>query len=58
LHELKHLEQTWQKQMLGVVKIKGMSAPEIVGAVQEMTIVQGGLAAMCITLENEIKRTT
>ena len=55
-HELKHLEQAWKKQMLGVVKTKGMSAQDIVDIVQEMTAVQGRLFHMYVALEDRLKK--
>ena len=55
-HELKHLEQAWQKQMLGVVKTKGMSAQDIVDIVQEMTAVQGRLFHMHLTIDDKLKK--
>jgi hypothetical protein len=55
-HELKHLEQAWKKQMLGVVKTKGMSAQDIVDVVQEMTAVQGRLFHMYVALEDRLKK--
>lgn len=55
-HELKHLEQAWQKQMLGVVKAKGMSAQDIVDAVQEMTVIQGRLMHLHWDLTDRLKK--
>lgn len=55
-HELKHLEQAWRKQMLGVVKTKGMSAQDIVDVVQEMTIIQGRLMHLHWDLTDRLKK--
>jgi hypothetical protein len=55
-HELKHLEQAWKKQMLGVVKTKGMAAQDIVDVVQEMTVIQGRLFHMYVALEDRLKK--
>lgn len=55
-HELGHLEQAWKKQMLGVVKTKGMSAQDIVDVVQEMTIIQGRLMHLHWDLTDRLKK--
>lgn len=55
-HELAHLEATWEKQMHSMVKIKGISAADIVDIVQEMTIVQGRLANVRWDLNNRMKK--
>ena len=55
-HELKHLEQAWKKQMLGVVKTKGMASQDIVDVVQEMKAVQGRLFHMYVALEDRLKK--
>jgi hypothetical protein len=54
-HELKHLEQTWQKQMLKIVKVKGLAAQDIVDIVQEMTAVQGRLFHMHWAIDDKLK---
>lgn len=54
--ELKNLEQAWEKQMLSIVKTKGLSAKDIVALVQEMTVVQGKLMNMHWGLSDRIKR--
>ena len=55
-HELKHLEAAWKKQMLGVVKTKGMAAEDIVDTVQEMTWVQGKLFETRLNIEHRLKQ--
>ena len=55
-NELKNLEHAWQKQMLSVVKTKGMSARDIVDIVQEMTVVQGRLMHMHWDLKDRLKK--
>lgn len=54
-HELKHLEQEWQKKMLKIVKVKGLSAQDIVDIVQEMTTVQGRLFHMHWSIDDKLK---
>ena len=55
-HQLKHLEKAWEKQMHNVVKIKGMSAKDIVDVIQEMTYVQGRLWASRVSIEDKLKK--
>lgn len=54
LHELKHLEQAWRKQMEKVLKM-GLSSPDTVATIQEMTITEGALCRLMIELEGELK---
>jgi hypothetical protein len=54
LSELKKLEQAWRKQMEGVLKM-GLSSPDAVASIQEMTVVQGTLCRVIIELEKETK---
>jgi hypothetical protein len=54
LSELKRLEQAWRKQMEGVLKM-GLSSPDAVASIQEMTVVQGTLCRVIIELEKETK---
>lgn len=54
LHELKHLEQAWRKQMEGVLKM-GLSSPDTVDTIQEMTGVEGALCRLMIELEGKLK---
>ena len=55
-HELKNLEQAWEKKMLDVVKTKGLAARDIVDIVQEMTVVQGRLMHLQWDLNNRLKK--
>ena len=50
LSELKKLEQTWRKQMEGVLKM-GLSSADAVESIQEMTVVQGTLCRAMVELE-------
>jgi hypothetical protein len=55
-HELKTLENAWHKQMLGVVRTKGLAAKDIVDLVQEMTVIQGRLVHMHWDLNDRLKK--
>lgn len=54
LSELKKLEQTWRKQMEGVLKM-GLSSADAVESIQEMTVVQGTLCRAMVELERGTK---
>ncbi len=55
VHELKHLEKAWEAQMLKIVEAKGLSGRDIVDIVQEMTIVQGRLVHMQLSINDKLK---
>ena len=54
LQELKKLEHAWRKQMEAVLKL-GLSSPDTVASIQEMTVVEGALCRLMIELEGKLK---